>query len=200
MALPPGERITVGLVRGVHGLRGAVRIEVLSDEPARFHPGRVLFAEGSDDALTVAWAQPSKPGLLLRFAELPTRESVEALRDRYLEATPEESLPPGTWYWHQIEGLEVRTASGEVLGTVGEVFRAGEGEVYVVRGGPRGEILVPAVKGVVTELAPDRGYITVDAVALALPTGPPSRRRTERPALTAEGWSEVGVETEGEAT
>jgi 16S rRNA processing protein RimM len=169
VALPPAERITVGLVRGLHGLRGTVRIEVLSDEPARFDPGRVLFAEGSEEPLTVAWSQPSKPGLLLRFEERATRESVETLRDRYLEAVPEEPLPAGTWYWHQVIGLEVRTTAGESLGKVEDVFRAGEGEVYVVRGEARGEVLVPAVRSVVTELAPEEGRITVDAVALALP-------------------------------
>ena len=50
-----------------------------------------------------------------------------------------------------------------------EVFRAGAGEVYVVSGGPRGEVLVPAVRGVVTELAPAEGRLVVDAVALDLP-------------------------------
>lgn len=181
MALPPGERIAVGLVRGVHGLRGAIRIEVLSDEPARFDPGRTLYVEGRDDALTVAWSQPSKPGILLRFEGLTTRESVEPLRDRYLEAIPDEPLPPGTWYWHQIVGLEVRTTSGEILGAVADVFRAGEGEVYVVRGGPRGEILVPAVTSVVTALAPEEGRITIDPGALALPDeAAPRRRRGER--------------------
>jgi 16S rRNA processing protein RimM len=202
VAIPPGERVTVGLVRGLHGLRGAVRIEVLSDQPGRFDPGRVVFVEGRDEPLTVAWAQPSKPGLLLSFEELLTREAVEPLRDRYLEAIPVEPLPPGTWYWHQIHGLEVRTTTGEVLGTVSDVFRAGEAEVYVVHGGPRGEILVPAVKSVVTELAPDEGHITVDAMALALPDQLPSRRRRERSLTTGEGDSDMeegGGEVQSEA-
>jgi 16S rRNA processing protein RimM len=55
-----------------------------------------------------------------------------------------------------------------VLGTVSDVFRAGAGEVYVVDGGPRGEVLVPAVKGVVVDLSPGQGRLVVDAVALGL--------------------------------
>ena len=35
-----------GLVRGLHGLRGAVRVEVLSDDPRRFARGSVLHPEG----------------------------------------------------------------------------------------------------------------------------------------------------------
>jgi 16S rRNA processing protein RimM len=168
VTLPPGERITVGLIRGLHGLRGAVRVEVLSDDPDRFAVGSVLYAEGAERPLTVAWTGPAKPGLLVRFRELTDRGSVEGLRERYLEAVPATLLPPGTWYWHQIEGLEARTGDGEVLGTVSDVFRAGEGEVYVVTGGRRGEILVPAVRSVITELRPDAGHLIVDARVLGL--------------------------------
>ena len=46
MTTPDEERVAVGLVHGLHGLRGAVRIEVLSDEPHRFEVGSVLFVEG----------------------------------------------------------------------------------------------------------------------------------------------------------
>ena len=168
MALPSGARITVGLVRGLHGLQGAVRVELLSDEPGRFAVGSVLYAEGDDRPLTVAWTGPAKAGLLVRFGELTDRTAAEGLRERYLEAVPGVPLPSGTWYWHEIEGLEARTTAGEVLGKVSDVFRAGEGEVYVVSGGPRGELLVPAVCSVVTELRPEAGYLVVDGLALAL--------------------------------
>ncbi len=176
MATPAEERVAVGLVHGLHGLRGAVRVEVLSDEPHRFDIGSVLFAEGDDQPLTIAWTGPAKPGLLVRFEELSTRESVEGLRRRYLEVI-EEPPPEGTYYWHQLKGLVVTTTLGEELGTVVDVFRAGEGEVYVVQGGPLGEIMVPSVSSVVVELDPAAGRLVVDPVALDLPTKPPRRRR-----------------------
>ena len=177
MATPADERVTVGLVRGMHGLRGAVRVEVLSDDPERFAVGSTLYADGEAEPLTIAWTGPAKPGLLVRFAELTDRESVEPLRERYLEADAQEPLPEGTYYWHQIQGLAVSTTTGEDLGTVVDVFRAGEAEVYVVRGGRLGEVMVPAVKNVVVELDPAAGRMVVDAVALDLPTRPPRRRR-----------------------
>ncbi len=179
MTTPAEERVAVGLVHGLHGLRGAVRVEVLSDEPARFSVGAVLFAEGDERPLTVAWTGPSKQGLLVRFEELPTRESAEHLPRRYLEVPAAEPLPEGTYYWHQLHGLAVTTTGGETLGTVADVFRAGEAEVYVVRGGPLGEIMVPAVSSVVVELDPGAGRLVVDPVALDLPAAPPRRRRRQ---------------------
>jgi 16S rRNA processing protein RimM len=183
---PSGERICVALVRGLHGLRGAVRVEVLSDTADRFAPGTVLYVEGETSPLTVAWTGPSKPGLLVRFAEVSSREAAERLRDRYLEVVPEAPLPEGTYYWHEIVGLEARTTDGEWLGTVREVFRAGAGEVYVVAGGPRGEILVPAVRAVVSELSPALGRLVIDPAAMELP---PARdvRASDPDAVPAEG-------------
>ena len=92
-------RLVVGLVRGVHGLRGAVRLEVLSDDPARFEPGATLFPEGSDEQLTVDWSQEDGPGILIRFRERADRAAVESLRDSYLEAlVTAAARPAGSWY------------------------------------------------------------------------------------------------------
>ncbi len=175
--MPSGERVTVGLVRGLHGLRGAVRVEVLSDDPERFAVGSTLFVEGDERPLTIDWTGPAKPGLLVSFAELRSREAAELLREHYLEAPPGAPLPEGTYYWHQVRDLEVTTTEGESLGRVVDVFRAGAGEVYIVQGGARGEVMLPAVRDVIVELDPASGRLVVDPVALDLPQKPPRRRR-----------------------
>src|SRR4051794_6245992 len=160
------DRLVVGLVRGVHGLKGAVRVEILSDNPDRFAAGSVLHREGDDRALTIVSAHRDGPGLLMRFAEIKTREAADALRDSYLEADAAE-LPSDTFYWHDIEGCAVVTTDGRDLGTVADVFRVGEAEVYVVRG-VAGETLIPAVSDVVTELNIAEKRIVVDAATLGL--------------------------------
>lgn len=156
----------VGKIRGVHGLRGAVRVEVLTDNLTRFDPGSTLFREGSAAPLTVASSHRDGPGLLVRFAQVTDRGTADDLRDAYLEAKAE-PLDEDEFYWHEIVGCSVVTSSGEGLGVVEDVFRVGEGEVYQVRG-DRGEILVPAVASVVKELRPADKRIVVDADALGL--------------------------------
>lgn len=160
------DRLVVGLVRGVHGLRGAVRVEVLTDNPDRFDVGRAVHPEGDDRPLTIVSAQRDGPGLLVRFAEIADRNAADGLRDVYLESAADE-LPPDTFYWHEITGCSVISQTGEDLGTVRDVFRVGESEVYVVHG-PRGELLVPSVQSVVRELKPAERRIVVDAEALGL--------------------------------
>jgi 16S rRNA processing protein RimM len=171
-AVPPtgGDRLVVGLVRGLHGLRGHVRVEVLTDEPGRFEPGAVLHPEGTPDNLTVAEVRSDKPpGLLVRFHEVANRDAAEALREVYLEADVSRAeLPEGSYYWHEIVGCTVVTEEGQALGEVADVFRVGESEVYTVRQPEGGELLVPAVESVVRELAPREKRIVVDAAALGL--------------------------------
>lgn len=172
------ERLVVALVRGVHGLRGAVRVEVLTDRPEeRFVPGGVLYREGSDDPLTIASAEAiaDGPGWRVRFREVPNREGADTLRDVYLEALvhPDEELGRGSYYWHEVIGAAVRGVDGTELGTVQDVYRVAENEVFVVGGGLFGTFDLPAVRAFIRIFAPRRGEIVVDADALDL--RPPRR-------------------------
>lgn len=163
----------VALVRGVHGLRGAVRVEVLTDRPeARFVPGAVLHREGLEDALTIATAEEivDGPGWRIRFREITTRDDADTLRGTYLEAAvrPDEDLGRGSYYWHEVIGTPVRGVDGAELGTVQDIYRVGETEVFVVGGGTVGNFDLPAVRAFIRIFAPRRGEIVVDADALDL--------------------------------
>lgn len=161
-----------------------VRVEALTDEAGRFSVGSSLHREGDDVPLTITWVQPDGPGYLVRFGEVADRAGAVALRDAFLEANPVRDLEPGEYYWHEVVGVPARTSSGEELGTVDDVFRAGEAEVYVVRGGARGEVLVPAVRGIVLELDPAGVGLLVDAEALDLA---PARERRPRGRRSSKG-------------
>jgi 16S rRNA processing protein RimM len=165
-------RLVVGRVRGVHGLRGAVRVEVLTDRPAeRFRAGAVLHLEGSDEPLTIASATAIQdgPGWRVQFREVPDRTAAEALREVYLETVvPPAALGRGEYWWHEVIGVPVTDVNGRVLGTIRDVYRAGGAEVFVVSGGPAGEFDVPAVRAFIRIFAPRRGEIVIDADALEL--------------------------------
>jgi 16S rRNA processing protein RimM len=178
------DRLVVALVRGVHGLRGALRVEILTDRPEeRFKPGAILHREGREEPLTIVAADaiPDGPGWRIRFAEVPDRTAADGLRGAYLEADagPTAALPRGSYFWHEVIGATVRDLDDRELGVVEDVYRVGEAEVFVVRGEPYGEFDVPAVRAFIRIFAPKRGEIVVDAEALALdePTAARPRRR-----------------------
>ena len=203
----------VALVRGVHGLHGAIRAEVLTDRPdERFVTGAVLHREGDDRPLTIASAQAIEdgPGWRIRFAEVTTRDAADTLRGAYLEAIvrPDDDLGRGTYYWHEVVGATVRGVDGTELGTVRDIYRVGETEVYVVAGGPFGSFDVPGVRAFIRIFAPRRGEIVVDADALDLraprslepdPDRPKAPRRRSRKAPAAEA-SAAGAPDAGPAS
>jgi 16S rRNA processing protein RimM len=165
-----GERLVVAQVRGFHGLRGALRLEPLTDHAEdRFTPGKKLYVEGSDKPLTVAESVPDNLGWRVRFVEVPDRTAAERMRDVYLEAVvaPGEELPRGEFYWHQIIGAKVSDVDGSALGEVVDIYRAGGAEVLLVSG-PAGELDVPVVRSIIRIFAPARGEIVVDGEALGL--------------------------------
>jgi 16S rRNA processing protein RimM len=176
----------VALVRGVHGLRGAVRVEVLTDRPEeRFTPGAVLHREGSDAPLTIAAAEaiPDGPGWRLRFDEVADRSAADMLRAAYLEAETgtTDTLPVGEYYWHQVVGTTVRDLQDREIGVVHDIYRVGGAEVFVVHGEPYGEFDLPVVRAFIRIFAPARGEIVVDVDALALePAKPPRPARAPR--------------------
>jgi 16S rRNA processing protein RimM len=165
-----GERLVVGQIRGFHGLRGAIRLESLTDRADdRFDVGAVLFVEGTERQLTIVESVTDKLGWRLRFAEVSDRTAAETMLNVYLEAVvaPGQELPRGEFYWHEVIGARVSDLDGQDLGKVVDVYRAGGAEVIVVQG-PFGELDVPLVRAVVRIFAPARGEIVVDGEALGL--------------------------------
>ncbi len=188
------QRLVVALVRGVHGLHGAVRVEILTDRPeSRFVPGAVLYREGTDQALTIASAEAVQdgPGWRVRFHEITSREGADTLREAYLETEvrPTADLRRGEVYWHEVIGCHVTGLDGTDLGVVKDIYRVAENEVFVVADGPFGSFDLPAVRAFIRIFAPRRGEIVIDADALDLqppkvrPSGedrPRAPRRTSR--------------------
>jgi 16S rRNA processing protein RimM len=177
----------VALVRGVHGLNGALRVEVLTDRPeARFKRGATLFREGQETPLRVLDGVPiaDGPGWRIRLAQAPDRHAAEGFRGAYLEAivpAEDRAAAAESWLWHEIVGLPVIGRDGEQLGTVTDIYRVAENDVYVVRG-PRGEFDVPAVRDFVISIDPHGAGLAVDVEALDLPPiRPPRPYRAPRP-------------------
>lgn len=75
-----------------------------------------------------------------------------------------DQLPPtaeGEYYWTDLEGLEVHTTNGDVLGRVDRLMETGANDVLVIRG--EREHLVPFVQGqYVKRVDLEGGLIEVD--------------------------------------
>lgn len=100
---------------------------------------------------------------MIKLAGIEDRTAAEQLRGALLQVPLEQAvrLPPGSYYWHQILGLQVIERGGRVLGTVREILTTGSNDVYVVRSDER-ELLLPAIRDVIREIDLERGVIVVE--------------------------------------
>ena len=156
----PSEPVTVGRVLAPHGIRGELKVQPLTDFPERFDAGSRLWLKGQQ--WVVQQGRWAGRGLILKLRGLDTRDEAEALRNAELtvpEATTIEA--EGVYYLHDIVGLPVFDAAGEVLGRLAEVFNSGSTDVYVIRG-DLGELLLPALEDVITSIDVAGGRIVVD--------------------------------------
>jgi 16S rRNA processing protein RimM len=162
--------LIVGRVIRPHGLRGEVVVELRTDDPAaRFAPG-VVFTTDPEGAgpLTLEYARrhttAGKDRLLLAFAEIPDRDSADALRNVFLGIDVDELPPlddPNEFHDHQLVGLTVVTPDGTVLGNVARIIHGPAHEQLVVRRPGAKDALVPFVTAIVPEVDLAGGRIVV---------------------------------------
>ena len=157
--------VVVGVVTGVHGLRGEVSVQNRSDNPDRWDPGGVVLREDGA-ALTITASRHHGRKLLVSFDGVTDRPAAERLRGAVL-VVPESWLPDlseGEWWAHQLEGCEVRTVSGRILGVVTEVIPNPANDLWVTVDGEGRETLVPALADLLIDVDVAARSIVVDDV------------------------------------
>jgi 16S rRNA processing protein RimM len=166
--------VIVGRVRRPHGLHGELVIEIMTNEPdAVYASGRRVFGgtisgDADPDApeLTVTQTRPFKDGLLVRFREIDDRSSAELWNGRHLLVPEDELAPPaaGEVYLHELKGMTVELSSGEVVGTVSDVFEVPQGLLLDVAR-ERGTVLVPFSDDIITGVDRQRRVVRIDPPA-----------------------------------
>jgi 16S rRNA processing protein RimM len=166
--------VVVGVVTGVHGLRGDVSVQNRSDNPDRWAAGGTVLREDGT-ALTIESSRRHGRRLLVKFEGVADRNAAERIRGTVL-VVPESWLPDlgeGEWWAHQLEGCEVRTVSGRVLGVVKEVIPNPANDIWVAVDADGVETLVPALADLLIDVDVDARTIVVDDVpGLTVPDEP----------------------------
>jgi 16S rRNA processing protein RimM len=154
--------VAVGRVLAPFGLKGELKVQALTDNPARFAKGARLYA--GRDEVTVADVRSASGALYLRLRGHSDRTAVERFRHAILQI-PETELPAlakGEYYRFQLIGLRVVDASGVAIGTLDEVIETGANDVYRVRRADGTDLLIPALDDAVLNIDLDAGTMTVD--------------------------------------
>ena len=159
----PPESLIVGRILAPWGIRGELKVEVLTDFPERFAPRKVVYL--NTRPLEIECCHPHKQHLVVKLATIDSVEDAEKLRGKDLTIPSSElsRLPEGQYYTFQIIGLDVLTTEGQYLGQVTDIMAMASNDVYIVEG-KRGEVLIPAIEDVVKSIDLKKGEMVIEAI------------------------------------
>lgn len=171
------ELLPVGVVVGIHGLRGDLKVRPLSGESTALDAVTDLFLQGpgtGTDAYRVERAARHKGYLLIRLAGIASAESAERLvgRNVLIARRALGELADDEYYWFELEGLRVIDRQLGELGTVDEIFTTPAHDILVVQG-RCGEVLIPVVDTFIVAIDEDAGVMHVDLPEGLVPETPP---------------------------
>ncbi|MEW5013037.1 ribosome maturation factor RimM [Clavibacter michiganensis] len=158
----------VGRLTKAHGLKGAVKLELFTDDPdKRFVPGAEFSLQVPESSrwygrtLTLTelrWYNSHPVGF---FDGVADRTAAESLAKAILWMTPpaDEAAEPDAWYDHQLVGLTV-LRDGVEVGTVSLVDHFPAQDLLHVDT-PSGTVLVPFVQAIVPSVDVEAGTLVV---------------------------------------
>lgn len=161
-------QLRVGRLVKAHGLKGAIKLELYTDEPER------RFIPGASFSLQVPASSPWKgKNIVLRelrsmggapvafFEDVNDRTAAETLIRAILwvDQDDAEELEPDTWYDHQLVELDVHI-DGECVGKVSRVDHLPAQDLLVVETAA-GEVMVPFVAEIVPSVDINAGIVTL---------------------------------------
>ncbi len=157
------EFIAIGQVLAPWGVKGKLKVKVVTDFPQRFTPSSKIFI--NRQPMTIDSAEWHKGKAIIKLDQIDTIEAAQRLRGQPIEIHHRQlyPLPEGQYYHFQLIGLEVWTTQGKLVGNITEILTAESNDNYVVSGA-KGEILIPAIEDVVKSIDLARRRITIEPI------------------------------------
>ena len=141
--------IAVGRITKSVGLKGEVKVEVLAQSADRLFDLRTVLVGASEEEAVeraVLAARKQGPFVVMRLEGIDTRTESEQAAGTYLFLPDDQARRlPGSYFLHELPGLNVVTDEGIEVGTVKEVVPLPGGDTWIVTAGTK-EIMIPGVK------------------------------------------------------
>lgn len=167
---PQRADLRVGRLTKAHGLKGALKLELYTDEPdLRFRPGAQVSVQVPTDSpwfgqqLTIKELRYYNAAPVVFFEGVEDRTLAESLSRAILwvehdpEARPSED---DAWFDHQLVGLDV-VRDDSVIGQIQRLDHLPAQDLLVVVTSGGDEVLLPFVKQFVPEVNVDEGFVRV---------------------------------------
>ena len=159
------EWATIGKVVALFGIRGELKVLLLTDIPNRFAGLGAVYAGPDHTRRLIQSIRPYKGEMIvLKLEGIDDANTAESLRDQNLAIPVSElaQLPPDSYYQHDILGLMVITLDGQKLGSIVDIIVTGSNDVYVIKVPDGSQVLIPAIKNVIKQVDLIRRTMYID--------------------------------------
>lgn len=157
-------QIRVGQIVATHGVKGGVKVRLLTDFLDRFDVGQVVYLKG--EPRKIVRSNTHKDQVRIQIEGLNSISEAELLKWEYL-TVPEGAKPKlakDEFLSSELVGMAVVTMDGKDLGPLDEVIASPAQDLFRV-----GEVLIPVVKQFVKKIDTANRTITVELIPGMLP-------------------------------
>lgn len=151
------ERVIIGKIVGAFGIRGQVKVEMITSFPSRFDKGNTVFIDGKPVLIEASQFHKGRP--LLKLKGISTMTEAENLQWKLLEAEGDVELDEDEFMMDDLIGLKVLTLEGEELGVVEAIEHYPAHDVVLVS-----EIRIPLIKEFIDEIDLDKEIMVVQLI------------------------------------
>lgn len=170
------EYLLIGQITRPHGIRGEMRVRLMTDYPERVRNLEYVYVSKHDSGkdakpLRVVGMRMHQVYGLLSVQEVNSREDADRMRQLYVLVRLADAVPlaDDEFYLFQVVGLKMQTEDGLVLGIIQRVMETGANDVYIVQSEEYGEILFPITEETLIEHDIDGGVVYVRLLDGLLP-------------------------------
>ncbi len=160
------EKFIVGKVLKPRGLKGELKVQILTDFPERFKDRDAYWVGLTTDTKThlhVEFAQLHQGIVLIKFKGIDSLEDAELLREQFLFVDESDlTVPDKDYYYdHQLIGFKVINTNDVQCGILKAVIHMPANDVYNVDYEGR-SVLIPATYEFVVKIDVENQVIYVD--------------------------------------
>lgn len=144
------------------GLHGGLHLYPYSEQRDHLLDIQCFYIEknATNNRLNVSKISMHGDHLRVFFEGVTDRTAAEQWVGKELFLSPEDlpPLPEGQYYWHQLQGLTIKSQTGQALGTVSSLYSNGPQDILVIDNGDQ----IPFILGTtVASVDLDKKIITV---------------------------------------
>ena len=158
--------LLVGKIVGLSGVRGELKLESYTEPRTQifsYQPWLLKSATGESE-ISGCRGRAQGKGIVATLPEVDDRDSAARLigSEIWVRRSALPRSKRGEFYWADLEGLEVVTVEGELLGKVSHLIATGANDVLVAKDGKRERLIPFVLEDYIKEVDFDTGRITVD--------------------------------------